>query len=274
LENKTVVVTGAASGFGRLIAEQASARGAKVVGLDLDGSALAEAFRPLVDDGKPVLVLEVDVTDAAHVKTAVDSAVETFGTIDVMVNNAGVMPLAFLSDHERALTAWDRCIDINLKGVLHGICAVYDHMVRQGSGHIVNMSSIYGNTGVAGAAVYSATKAAVNALSNAVRVETQGMIKVTVVRPTGVAGTGLGATVVDPMSAVPLAAHNAERFMANASKLASGDLSPEQQDPESPAYWRMPAEEVAAHVLYAIDQPLGVAVTDISIRATGEDYVY
>jgi NADP-dependent 3-hydroxy acid dehydrogenase YdfG len=274
LENKTVVVTGAASGFGRLIAEQAAARSARVVGLDVDGAAVTEAFRPLVHDGKPALALEVDVTDAVQVRTAVDTAVETFGTVDVMVNNAGVMPLAFLADHERALTAWDRCIDINLKGVLHGVCAVYDHMVRQGSGHIVNMSSIYGNTGVAGAAVYSATKAAVNALSNALRVETQGAIKVTVVRPTGVAGTGLGATVVDAMSAVPLAAHNSERFLANASKLAAGDLSPEQQDPEHPAYWRMPAEDVAAHVLYVIDQPLGVAITDISIRATGEDYVY
>jgi NADP-dependent 3-hydroxy acid dehydrogenase YdfG len=274
LENKTVVVTGAASGFGRLIAEQSSARGANVVGLDVDGAAIGETFRSLADGRTSALGLEVDVTDPAQLKAAVDTAVEAFGSVDVMVNNAGVMPLAFLADHERALAAWDRCIDINLKGVLHGICAVYDHMVRQGSGHIVNMSSIYGNAGVAGAAVYSATKAAVNALSNALRVESQGTIKVTVVRPTGVAGTGLGATVVDPMSAVPLAAHNSERFLANASKLATGDLSPEQQDRENPAYWRMPAEDVAAQVLYVIDQPLGVAVTDISIRATGEDYVY
>src|SRR3546814_5128496 len=71
------------------------------------------------------------------------------------------MPLAFLADHDQAADAWDRCIDINLKGVLHGTYAVYDHMVRQGSGHIVNMASIYGNYGVAGSAVYGATKAAV-----------------------------------------------------------------------------------------------------------------
>jgi NADP-dependent 3-hydroxy acid dehydrogenase YdfG len=273
LEHKTVVVTGAAGGFGRLIAEMALERGANVVGLDLDGLAVAHAFDAFSVGGR-ALGLEVDVTDASEVQAAVDTAVETFGTVDVMVNNAGVMPNAFLADHERALPAWDRCIDINLKGVLHGVCAVYDHMVRQGGGHIVNMSSIYGNSGVAGAAVYSATKAAVNALSNALRVETQGKIKVTVVRPTGVAGTGLGATVLDAMSAVPLAAHNAERFLANASKLGSGTLPPEQQDPESPAYWRMSAEEVAAHILYVIDQPLGVAITDLSIRATGEDYVY
>ena len=100
-----------------------------------------------------------------------------------MVNNAGVMPLAFYADHADAGAAWERCIDINIKGVLNGIVAVYDQMIAQGRGHIVNLSSIYGNFPVAGAGVYGASKAAVNFLSEALRVEAQGRIKVTVVKP-------------------------------------------------------------------------------------------
>src|SRR5207244_8339647 len=123
----------------------------------------------------------VDVTDLAAMRAAVDAVVAEHGRVDILVNNAGVMPLAFLADHATAADAWDRCIDINLKGVLHGIYASYDHMIRQGGGHIVNIASIYGNYGVAGAAVYSATKAAVITLSNALRVEAQGATKVTAV---------------------------------------------------------------------------------------------
>src|SRR5580700_10816710 len=101
-------------------------------------------------------------------------AVETYSAIDVLVNNAGIMPLAFFADHSAASEAWDRCIDVNLKGVLHGISAVYDQMIAQGRGHVVNISSIYGNAGVEGAGVYSATKAAVTALSDSLRVEAAG----------------------------------------------------------------------------------------------------
>jgi NADP-dependent 3-hydroxy acid dehydrogenase YdfG len=171
VHGKVAVVTGAASGFGLLTTRMLTERGGTVVGFDVHD---AEGCRV------------VDVTDRTAVQAAVDQVVADYGRIDVLVNNAGVMPLAFLADHAAAATAWDRCIDINVKGVLHGIYAAYDHMVRQGGGHIVNIASIYGNYGVAGAAVYSATKAAVITLSNALRVEAQGKIKVTVVRPTGV----------------------------------------------------------------------------------------
>src|SRR5204863_10039095 len=122
---------------------------------------IERTFAELAPDGRAAIGLRADVSDAEQVQQAVDTAVERFGRVDVLVNNAGVMPNAFVADHARALAAWDRCIDIHVKGVVHGICAVYDHMMRQGSGHIVNISSIYGNAGVAGAAVYCATKAAV-----------------------------------------------------------------------------------------------------------------
>jgi NADP-dependent 3-hydroxy acid dehydrogenase YdfG len=274
LQGKTVVITGAAGGFGRLVAEMALERGANVVGLDIDGEAIDTTVRALAGGDRSALGMQVDVTDAAQVRDAVNAAVDTFGRVDVMVNNAGVMPNAFLADHARALPAWDRCIDINLKGVLHGVCAVYDHMMGQRRGHIVNVSSIYGNAGVAGAAVYCATKAAVVVLSNALRVETQGVIKVTVVRPSGVPGTGLGSTVIDGGSVLPLAAHHSGRLIENLQKMVAGELAAEQQDPDNPAYWALSPMDLASQIIYAIDQPLGVTISDITVRATGEDYVY
>ncbi len=254
VDGKVAVVTGAASGFGRLIAGMLAERGATVVGFDVDQANDCRV---------------VDVTDRAAMAAAVDAVVAEHGRIDVLVNNAGVMPLAFLADHARAADAWDRCIDINLKGVLHGTYAVYDHMIRQGGGHIVNLASIYGNYGVAGAAVYSATKAAVITLSNALRVEAQGRIKVTVVRPTGVPGTGLAAGIIDMEAVTPLAGHNAARMVGR-----FGNLEPAQEDADDTRYWAITPEELAAQVVYAIDQPAGVAIADITVRATGEDYVF
>src|SRR4029450_1153574 len=118
----------------------------------------------------------------------------------------------FFADHDQAWEAWDRAIDINLKGVVHGIAAVYDRMIEQGRGHIVNISSIYGNKGTAGSGVYSATKAAVAVLSDSLRVESQGKIKVTVVRPTGVPGTNLASGIVNFDAFVGITGQHTERY--------------------------------------------------------------
>ncbi len=193
VRGKVIIVTGAAGGFGRLVCEKTAALGAKVVCGDIDGAALDAVVKELTVRGADAIGLATDVTRIEQVRALAAAAVGRFGRIDVMVNNAGVMPLAFYADHAQALAAWERCIDINIKGVLYGIVAVHDQMIRQGSGHVVNLSSIYGNFPVAGAAVYGASKAAVNFLSEALRVESQGKIKVTNVRPTGVPGTNLRA---------------------------------------------------------------------------------
>jgi NADP-dependent 3-hydroxy acid dehydrogenase YdfG len=254
MEGKVAVVTGGASGFGELVSEMLRERGATVVGFD-------------VSDANGCTV--VDVTDGPAMRAAVDAVVARYERVDVMVNNAGIMPLAFFADHEQAADAWDRCIDINFKGVVHGISAVYDHMIRQGGGHIVNIASIYGNAGIAGAGVYSATKMAVMAISNALRVETQGKIKVTVVRPTGVPGTGLVDSIVNFEAALPLAGHNVARMAGR-----FGNLDDEQRNSDNVRYWAITPEELAAQVVYCIDQPAGVTISDISVRATGEDYAY
>jgi len=190
-----------------------------------------------------------------------------------MINNAGTMPLAFYADHAQAWQAWSRCIDINIKGVVNGISAVYDQMIKQGRGHVINISSIYGNFPVAGAAVYGATKAAVNVLSESLRVEAQGKIKVTVVKPTGVPATGLAASIVNQAGMIGIVGQNFPPFMDKAAKFFEGALSGPDTDEDSVEYWAIEPRHLAENVVYAIDQPWGVSIGDITVRATGENYI-
>ncbi len=274
LTGKVILVTGAGGGFGRLLAQMTAARGARVVATDVDGAAAAATAASVIEAGGEAIGVSVDVTRRADLDEAVRQAVERWGSVDVLVNNAGVMPLAFFSDHERAADAWDRCIDINVKGVLNGICAVYDQMIRQGRGHVVNLSSIYGNDGTAGSGVYSATKAAVRVMSESLRVESQGKIKVTVVRPTGVMGTGLGAGVINQGALVGLTGQHAERFGERVQRIVTGaGLRPEETDVDDVRYWAITPDDLVRQIVYAIDQPWGITINDITVRATGEDYV-
>jgi NADP-dependent 3-hydroxy acid dehydrogenase YdfG len=121
--------------------------------------------------------------------------------------------------------------------------------------------------------VYAATKAAVNVLSESLRVEGQGKIKVTVVKPTGVPATGLAATVVNMAAGVPAAGHSYTEFLDNYQKFAAGQLSSTQSDVDSPEYWAIEPRHIAEQVLHAIDQPWGVSIAEITVRATGENYI-
>lgn len=273
VRGKVIIVTGAGSGFGRLTSQLAASLGASVVAADIDGDAADATATSIVGAGGRAEGITADVTQKADMDRVARVAVDRFGAIDVLVNNAGVMPLAFFADHERAWEAWDRAIDINLKGVVHGIAAVYDRMIEQGRGHIVNISSIYGNRGSAGSGVYSATKAAVAVLSDALRVEAQGKIKVTVVRPTGVLGTNLGAGVVNPEALVGITGQNTDRFTERIGQWLGGTLPAEAQDADSVGYWLITPEELAAQVVGVINTPWGLNISDITVRATGEDFV-
>jgi NADP-dependent 3-hydroxy acid dehydrogenase YdfG len=277
VRGKVVIVTGAASGFGRLVAEKVGARGARVVVADIDVAGAESVAAAIRTAGGEAIHRGTDVTDREDTAGLAALAVETYSAIDVLVNNAGIMPLAFFSDHAAAAQAWDRCIDVNLKGVLHGITAVYDQMIAQGQGHVVNISSIYGNVPVVGSAVYSATKAAVNVISESLRAESQGLIKVTVVRPTGVPGTGLGASIVNGEALVGLVGQNLELFRQRATAVfgaGSSDAKAEFTDPEKITYWAISPDELAAQVVYVIDQPWGVSISDITVRASGEQYLF
>lgn len=274
LQDKVIIVTGAGSGFGRLISEKCAAGGAKVVGVDVNAESLSEVFEGIRAAGLEGTARVADVTDMAQVKAAAQHALDTYGAIDVIVNNAGVMPLAFFADHERAWEKWHKAIDINIKGVVNGIAAVYDTMIERGRGQVVNISSIYGNAGTEGSGVYSATKAAVDALSNSLRVEAQGKIKVTTVKPTGVLGTNLASWVVNEAAIVGITGQKGLQFFENVGNLQNGALRPEQMDIDSVQYWLITPDDLANAVVHVIDQPWGINISDLTVRASGENYVY
>ncbi|NOP99413.1 SDR family NAD(P)-dependent oxidoreductase [Mycolicibacterium fortuitum] len=274
LKDKVIIVTGAGNGFGQLISEKCAAGGAKVVGLDVDADNLKTVFDGITAaDGQGVGMI-ADVTDLAQMRDAARRAIEMYGAIDVLVNNAGIMPLAFFADHAAAMAAWDRAIDINFKGAVHGIAAVYDQMIAQGRGHVVNISSIYGNAGVEGSGVYSATKAAVTVLSDSLRIETKGKIKVTTVKPTGVLGTGLMAGILNEAAAFGLTGQRAAQFAEHWGAAAQGELPGALTDVDSIQYWMITPTELANAVVHVIDQPWGISISDITVRASGEDFVY
>jgi NADP-dependent 3-hydroxy acid dehydrogenase YdfG len=274
LKDKVIIVTGAASGFGKLISEKCAAGGAKVLGVDVSVEGLNEVFKGIRSAGFEGTAHVADVTDMAQVQAAGQHAVDAYGRIDVIVNNAGVMPLAFFADHERAWEKWHKAIDINIKGVVNGISAVYDTMIKQGRGQVVNISSIYGNAGTEGSGVYSATKAAVDVLSDSLRVEAQGKIKVTTVKPTGVLGTNLAGGVVNEAAVIGLVGQKGAQFLENAGNLQTGALRPEQMDVDSVEYWLITPDDLANAVVHVIDQPWGINISDVTVRASGENYVY
>lgn len=273
IKDKVIVVTGAGGGFGRLISLKAAALGARMACGDIDAAALGAVVQEIEGAQGQAIGRPTDVADAAQMTALAQAAIERFGRVDVMINNAGVMPLALYADHAAAAERWRRCIDINIKGVLNGIIAVHDQMIAQGQGHIVNISSIYGNFPVAGAGVYGATKAAVNFLSESLRVESQGKIKVTVIKPTGVPGTGLGAGVINPAAIVGILGQNAPSYLATMGAMASGGLSAGQADPDNIAYAALAPDYIADQVIHAINQPWGISLGDITIRASGDGYI-
>jgi len=273
ISGKVIVVTGAASGFGRLVCEKTAARGALVVCADVNADGLQETLSAIETAGGVAATVSADVTDLQAMQALAAQAVNQFGAIDVMINNAGVMPLAFFADHADAAAAWSACIDINIKGVMHGIIAVHDQMIAQGRGHVINLSSIYSNFPVAGAAVYGASKAAVNFLSEALRVESQGRIKVTNVRPTGVPATGLSGGIVNQAAIVGILGQNAPTYLQQMQAHLAGELPAECTQSDNIEYYALEPEHLADQIVYAINQPWGVSISDITIRASGDGYI-
>jgi NADP-dependent 3-hydroxy acid dehydrogenase YdfG len=269
---KAIVITGAGGGFGRLVAQKCAARSANVIAADVDEAALRETVASAEGAPGKVIAVPTDVTSLEQMRALAARSVAEFSAIDVMVNNAGTMPLALYADHEQAAAAWDRCIDVNFKGVLHGIMAVHDEMIRQGRGQVINLSSIYGNYPVSGAAVYGATKAAVNVLSESLRQESQGRIKVTTIRPTGVPGTGLGAGVINPAALGGILGSKEASFMETMGKLLGENPPAELTDPADIQYFALAPELLADQIVYVIDQPWGVSIGDLTVRASGDSY--
>ena len=261
LQDKTIIITGAGGGFGKVIAQKCASRGAHVVGVDIDTDGLTAVVDDILAAGGSAVAQVADVTDMAQMRSAATLAVEKFGTIDVIVNNAGVMPLAFFADHERAWEKWHKAIDINI-------------MIAQGRGQVVNIASIYGNGGFEGSGVYSATKAAVTMLSDSLRIEAKGKIKVTTVKPTGVAGTNLASWIVNDRAIRGIVGQRASSYREHVVQMLKGELPPELTDADSIRYWLITPEDLADAVVHVIDQPWGISLSDVTVRASGEDYLY
>lgn len=274
LTDKVILVTGAGSGFGALVSRMVAAHGAKVVLTDINEAGMQETLSEIEEAGGRGLAVRADVTSQEDMNVAVHEAVTAFGAVDVLVNNAGIMPLAYFADHKKAWKAWDAAIDVNIKGVVHGINAVHDLMIEQGRGQIVNISSIYGNAGIVGSGVYSATKAAVSLISDSLRNEAKGAIKVTTVKPTGIIGTNLGSAIVNDEAISGLTSTRFTEYAARTEEYAGGKLSDEMLDRDSVKFWNLPPEDLARSVVHVIDQPWGISISDITVRAAGDDYMY
>lgn len=273
IEDRVILITGAASGIGRLLAKQAAARGASIVACDISEEELQVTVSAIAENSGKAIGVRADVTNVDDLHAAVKAGVEKFGRLDVLVNNAGIMPHAYFADHEKAIDAWNLCLDINIKGVLNGIISVHDQMIKQGKGHVVNVSSICGNAPVAGSAVYGASKAAVNYLGESLRKESQGKIKVTTVRPTGVPGTGLSRTVINEAAGMHILGENALTYGGNVQALEEGKGQADWSDSDNIQYLAISPELLSEQILYAIDQPWGVSIGDITVRASGDMYV-
>ncbi|HKJ95228.1 MAG TPA: SDR family oxidoreductase, partial [Gammaproteobacteria bacterium] len=167
IDGKVVVITGASSGLGEATARHLAAQGAKLV----LGARRLDRLQAIASDlslGNDAVV-QTDVTDPDQVNRLVDCAVQTHGRIDVMLNNAGLMPHSPLE--RLKVDDWERMVDVNIKGVLYGIAAALPHMKEQRSGHIINVSSVAGHKVRPGSTVYSATKSAVRVISEGLRQE-------------------------------------------------------------------------------------------------------
>lgn len=270
VEGKVIIITGASSGFGKLTAKRAAEMGGKIVLAARSEEKLKETVAEIKAAGGEANYIVTDVAKKDDVFAMAKFAVDTYGRIDVLVNNAGTMPLAFFSEHEQALDKWEQCIDISIKGTIFGISAVYDQMIKQGQGQVINVSSIYANFPVAGAGVYQVAKMGVQYLAESLRSECQGKIKVTTIKPTGFMKTNLSSSVVDQMAMMPAVAGPLE-ILSN--WVEEAPLRPDFHDINSMTYNDPDPQVLADNIIYAINQPWGVSIGDLTVRASGESFV-
>ena len=242
IEGKIVVITGASSGLGEATARHLSELGAVVV----LGARRIDRIRALAQElagseGKAIAV-QTDVTQSEQVKKLVEAAVENYGRIDVMINNAGLMPHSPLD--RLKIADWDRMIDVNIKGVLYGIAAALPYMQQQKSGHIINVSSVAGHKVRPASAVYAATKHAVLALSEGLRQEVKPYnIRTTVISP-GAIATELPNSITETDIA-----DNVRKIYEIA----------------------IPADSFARAVAFAMSQPDEIDVNEILFRPTRQE---
>ena len=241
IHDKVVIITGASSGIGEATARILASHGARVV-LGARRTERLETLAALIRTAGGVAEYQaLDVTKRSQLEDIVALAKSRFGRVDVIVNNAGVMPLSTLE--QLKVDEWERMVDVNIKGVLYGIAAALPVMQAQGSGQIINVASIGAHRVVPSAAVYCATKFAVRAISDGLRQEVDN-IRVTVISP-GVTESELADSISDPEARLGMQAYR---------KIA------------------ISAEAVARTILFAIEQPADVDLSEIVVRPTASPH--
>ncbi len=243
IAGKVVVITGASSGLGEATARLLSAEGATVVLGARRADRIQSLAQELIDRGGKALAVETDVTRADEVKRLGDAAVQKYGRIDVMINNAGLMPYSPLE--RLKIDDWGRMIDVNIKGVLYGMAAALPQMKQKKAGHIINVSSVAGHKVTPGGAVYCATKHAVRALSEGLRQEVKPYnIRTTIISP-GAVATELPSSITEPD-----VSQNIHKFYEE---------------------FAIPADSFARAVAFAMSQPDEVDVNEILFRPTRQE---
>lgn len=243
IEGKVVVITGASSGLGEATARHLGGLGAKVVLGARRKANLDTLVSEITEAGGSAVAYQTDVTRKEDVDALIRGALDTYGRIDVLINNAGAMAIAPMS--EGKTDEWDRMIDINIKGLLYGIAATLPVFQKQNSGHFINIASVAGiKVFSPGGTVYSGTKFAVRAISEGLRHEVDGSIRTTTIEP--------GA--VD-------------------SELKLGSSHQASADAVGEFYKQaIPASSVARAIAFAIEQPADVDINEIVLRPTSQDF--
>ena len=240
MSNKVVIVSGASSGIGQATATRLGAEGHQVVLAARRTDRLNDVAGTINADGGTAVARAVDVTARDDVARLVDGAVSEFGRVDVFINNAGVMPLSRLD--ALLVDEWDQMIDVNIRGLLHGIAATLPHFKRQAGGHFVTIASIGAHEVVPTGAVYCASKYAAWAITEGLRLESDPSIRVTTISP-GVVESELADSISDPTAQEAMRTYRAVSI---------------------------PADSIASAISYAIGQPPDVDVNEIIVRPAGQ----
>ncbi len=244
IKDKVVIVTGASSGIGFATALALSKEGAKVAIGARRIDRLEKLQNEILQNGGQVILQKLDVTQKSDCDSFVDAVIKKWGTVDILINNAGLMPLSFIK--KLKVDEWDRMIDVNIKGVLYCTASVLPIMLEKKSGHIVNISSVAGRIVFPAGSVYCATKHAVTAFSEGLRQELspRSNIRVTIIEP-GVVATDLTNTITD---------ESLQGFVENSKKMDA-----------------LKAEDIASAILFAVNAPNHMNVNEVLIRPTTQD---